>query len=532
MSDQVRWVAVYERTSSDDQRERETIKTQTEIIERYLALHPELRIYRRYLDDGITGAMPMADRPGGGLMVRDARDGRFTAILVTRPSRLGRDRIDRLLVYDLFERLGVELIGVAEPIGDSFMYGISSVVDDYYRKQLIQQSAEGMARAAREGRYCGGIVPLGYAVEGKKETARLVPSDALIWGDWTEANLVKQIYRWLAVDGWSCPRIAQELNALGVPTAYQRDGRLVKERRGERKRRTQGIWRPGRIRNLVVNPVYKGELHYGRRSGKVREVIVAEIEGLVSEEIWAAAQETLARNRIIAKNTNRVYLLRSVIKCGLCGLTYSGCWDRGQVRYVCNGKLQAERGSVNGKCANRSFYGRYLEEAVWCDIERFLRDPLDMLDELASELDASTPAAVAEADRLTLEAALGNFAAQKDRILDLYRRDLITQDDLESQLEKIACEQGEVERRLGALNQEATVEPEAISPDLLDQIRARLDAGLDDTTRQEIVSILVHRIVITPQEIDGEKVLKASVEYRFPSVVSFSTGRGSSPRLA
>ncbi len=152
MNDQVRWVAVYERVSSDDQRDRETIRTQTEVIDRYLAMHPDLRVYNRYLDDGVSGAIPMADRPKGGPMVSDAQNRRFECILITRPSRLGRERIDRLQIYDLFERLGVELIGVSESVGDSFMYGISSVVDDHYRKQFLQQSAEGMARAAREGR--------------------------------------------------------------------------------------------------------------------------------------------------------------------------------------------------------------------------------------------------------------------------------------------------------------------------------------------------------------------------------------------
>jgi site-specific DNA recombinase len=532
MSDQVRWVAVYARVSSDDQRDRETIKTQIEVIDRYLAQHPELKVYRRYLDDGISGTIHMDRRPEGGPMVRDARDGRFAGILVTRPSRLGRDRIDRLVVYDTFEKLGVELIGVAEPIGDSFMYGISSVVDDHYRRQFLQQSAEGMERAAREGRYCGGIVPLGFKVEGYKNTARLVPSDLPIWGDRTEASLVKQIYRWLAIDGWSCRKIAKELNDLGVPTAYAKDARLVAPRRGERKRRTQGVWRPGRIRNLVTNPVYKGELHYGRRSGKVREVIVAKIEGLVSEEIWDAAQETLARNRIIAKNTSRVYLLRSRIVCGLCGLKYSGYWDRSQVRYKCNGAL-VERGPIEGRCPNHSFYGRPLEEAVWSDIERFLRNPGEVLDELASEIDGpSAVAATAEADRLTLEAALESFAGQRDRILDLYRRDLITPEDLEGQLQKIASEQKAVEERLRALDGEGAVDPEPIGPDLLEEIRSRLHGGLDDRTRQEIVSLLVGRIVIRPEEVDGEKQTKATVEYRFPGVVPTSTGTGSSPLQA
>ena len=164
----------------------------------------------------------------------------------------------------------------------------------------MARSATGMNRAAQEGRYTGGIVPLGYLVEGRKQHARLVPSDKLIWGNWTEADLVRQIYHWLAIEGWSCPRIAEHLNILGVPTAYTKDDRLL--RRGQLKERTQGLWRAGRIRNLVKKPVYRGELQYGRRSARPdgREVIAAEIPPLVSRDIWEAAQLTLSGNRLMA----------------------------------------------------------------------------------------------------------------------------------------------------------------------------------------------------------------------------------------
>ena len=76
------------------------------------------------------------------------------------------------------------------------------------------------------------------------------------------ADVVRRIYHHLASDGWTCPRIADEFNSLGIPTSYRRDGR------GVRGRRTQGLWRSGHIRNLVVNPVYRGVLQYGRRSSR------------------------------------------------------------------------------------------------------------------------------------------------------------------------------------------------------------------------------------------------------------------------
>ena len=159
MSDKVRWGAVYERVSSDEQRERETIKTQTKMIDQYLAAHSEMRVYRRYRDNGVSGRIPLRERPEGGQLVADAAAGRFEAVIMTRPDRLGRNEIDRLQIFSFFQELEVELIGVCEPFGDQFVHGIHSIVDGHYLRRLLALSKEGMTRAANEGRYCGGSGP-------------------------------------------------------------------------------------------------------------------------------------------------------------------------------------------------------------------------------------------------------------------------------------------------------------------------------------------------------------------------------------
>ena len=328
-----RRVATYERVSSEDQRERETIRTQTDELARRLALDPGIVLAGRFTDDGVSGTVPLAERPGGGKLMRAAADGLIDEVQVLRFDRLGRDEIDRLVVRRRFKQLNVRLVSVLEGVADDFSYGMHTVMDGEVRRRFLELTAIGMARAARAGRYCGGIVPLGFRVEGVEENARLVPDDTPMWADKSAADLVIDIYERLALRGQSCRAIAVDFNALGIPTHYLRDGREVEHKlKGLRKARTQGVWRAGRIRNLVVNPVYRGELQYGRRidqrSEKTErtghEIISAPIGGLVSPALWHAAQEALSRNRRSAKNTHRVYLLKGVIKCGVCGLTYVG----------------------------------------------------------------------------------------------------------------------------------------------------------------------------------------------------------------
>jgi site-specific DNA recombinase len=522
MNDKLRRVVTYERVSSEDQRERQTIVTQTEELARRLRDDSGVELIERYADDGVSGAIPFADRPAGQRLLADAARGRFQEVWIYRIDRLGRDDIDPLIVRRDLERLGVAVHSVTEGAIDAFMYHIHVAVAAQERRILMDRSAAGMDRAARAGRYTGGIVPYGYKVEGIKQTAGLVPSDTMIWGDWTEAELVRRIYHWLALDEWSCRRVADELNRLGVPTAYQKDGR------GIRGKKTQGKWRPGRIRNLVVNPVYKGDLQYGRRSKREggREVIKAEIEPVVSQEMWDAAQATLAANRIIPKNGRRIYPLRSLIVCGLDGLKYSGSTNRGITWYRCNGQM-VERGPVEGRCRAKSIKGEDLWPLVWADIERFLRDPGDLLDELRAEREMNSAAAVAEAQRTTLEAALLDVAGRRQRMIEAYERRVITVDDLEERLKAIDEEKLGLEERLRALEPPPEPQPEPLAEDLLAEIRRHLDAGLDDAQRQKIAQLLVKRITIHTEWVDGRKQARAVVEYRFPAVVDTFTGRDS-----
>ncbi|MCH7882417.1 MAG: hypothetical protein IIB69_12785 [Proteobacteria bacterium] len=53
VSERMRRVVTYERVSSEDQRERETIRTQTAELARRLQQEPGVELVDRYVDDGV-----------------------------------------------------------------------------------------------------------------------------------------------------------------------------------------------------------------------------------------------------------------------------------------------------------------------------------------------------------------------------------------------------------------------------------------------------------------------------------------------
>jgi len=511
-----RRVATYERVSSDDQRERETIKTQTEALARRLGIEDGIELVARYADDGVSGMKSLTDRPGGAQLLRDAAAHRFDELWVYRTDRLARNLSDMAATGRRLEQLGIAIMSVVEGRLEPFMFDLMAVLAQNEHRTLRRRSGDGINRVARAGAYPGGVVAYGLRLEGE-HPKRLVPDETPVWGDLSPAGLVRRIYRALALEGRSCRSIAAEFNQLGIPT----HGALPA--RGMRGTRTQRLWRPGHLRNMVVNPIYMGVLQFGRRTTpetQGREVITGSIEPLVPEELWQAAQETLAANRLVAKNVNHDYLLRSVMRCGDCGLTYCGSQGRPGVGwYRCNGQL-VERGPIAGRCHNPSVRTDQIEPIVWADIEAFLRDPGPLLAELQGK--SGGQAATNEAESLTLRRAVERLEQRRLAAIDLGVDGLIPKEELR---ERLAAERAELERRLAALRQPDEGAIPAGAPDLLAEIRGRLDQGLTIEQRQEVVRLLVAKIVIHTELLaDGKKRVRAAVHYRLPAVGPTCTG--------
>ncbi|TAK61957.1 MAG: hypothetical protein EPO22_07975, partial [Dehalococcoidia bacterium] len=225
-------------------------------------------------------------------------------------------------------------------------------------------------------------------------------------------------------------------------------------------------------------------------------------------------------------------LLRSLVKCGTCGLNFSGTMGRGVVWYRCNGQI-AWRGRLKGKCPAKSMDGRVLEPIVWEDVLRWLQAPGDVIRELAEEQNAGGAAATAEAERVLVASALTDIGDQRNRILDVFRRGRISEDEFNVQMDAIADEQRALEKRLAELEPVTIVPEDVVSAEaLLSAVRERVAAELQPSERQEIVSLLVRSITVRTEVVDGKKDATVAIDYRFPAVTTTGTGTGSARRRA
>ncbi len=171
-----------------------------------------------------------------------------------------------------------------------------------------------------------------------------------------------------------------------------------------------------------------------------------------------------------------------------------------------------------------------LHQVTWGDIERWLRDPGDILDDLDGQMERAAADALIEAESITLARAIEGLGAQRRQVLQLNIRGCLGDGELDAELDRIAAEKSELEARVAALEPPSGEELSEVPQDLLAVVGARLDAGLSIEQRQEIVRLLARVVIHTTTGADGRKSVRAAVTYRFPGVVQTDTDTGSSPR--
>jgi site-specific DNA recombinase len=543
-------VAVYARVSSEEQRERQSIETQFDFAQRFCDMH-KLPIFRIFADDGISGTVPLDRRPEGSQILRDARLGKFDQLLVFKLDRLGRDtRLILNAVADL-EKLGVRVQSMTEQFDASsaagkLMLTMLSGFASHEREVIRERSVAGTNRVAESGAWLGGVVPYGYRKVGEKREAHLVVSEEKIPGqDLSEADVIRLIYRLAAVERRSCFYIAERLVELQVPCAYQRDDRLIL--RGKLKERTSGLWRPARVRNMIVSTTYKGVHEFGKRtSNKARKIISRPVPAIVDEATWAKAQETLHSNFLFGvRSTRNQYLLRGLMKCGLCNLTYIGVAanrpsGKREFYYRCNG-AQGTRGIYGAKgerCPSKGIQGGGLEQMVWADVEEFLRKPSIVIDALQARLRRDAKDTLKDRERLVrLRGLLEGKAGERNKIVGLYRKGLLNDAELAQQLREIdreaaglATQIEELESKQGSLDSNAAALESTAT--LLTRLRERLDQPLTYERKRQLVELLVGGIRIDTIRNEEKRENVVTVTYRFPSVVDTCTDTGSSPQPA
>src|SRR5215475_2543701 len=241
----MRIAAIYARVSSEQQREENTIASQTASLIEFAKSH-DLEVPKEWVfeDDGYSGAT--LERPGLE-RVRDlAAEGQIQVVLAYSPDRLSRKYAYQILLIEELARHGVDTMFVKSPRGDSaedqLLVQFQGMIAEYERAQILERSRRGKRHRAQLGEVSVlSNAPYGYRYIRKTDEA---PATYLI--EEAEARVVRRVYEMYTVEGLSIGEIKRRLNTEGIPA------------------RKASRWERSVVWGLLRNPAYRGLACFGK----------------------------------------------------------------------------------------------------------------------------------------------------------------------------------------------------------------------------------------------------------------------------
>lgn len=319
-----------------------------------IALAKKLDItYKVYKDEGVSGTATIEERPSFKEVIKGIENKEITHLFVNDNSRLERNTEERfkilaiLKLYDivLYTEEGIFNYGNEQ----TALFGnIQSLFDSYLVATTRKKVKEALLKKVQNGE-TRGILPYGFMKE-KTSKKMVINSD--------EAPIVKKIYE-LSLSGMGTNSIAKYLNENGVSTRYNKIGKgtitvtnkYTKEETTREKKDV--VWAGNTIRNIITNPVFKGERKWNKE--------IYKCPAIFTPEYWQDVNDNLKKNaNNTGKKVQHKYLFKGLLRCGVCGRNYYG---RSRVNkkdhyYQCSSKRTKS-------CGNRSINIDKLETFIW-----------------------------------------------------------------------------------------------------------------------------------------------------------------------
>ncbi len=218
----------------------------------------------------------------------------FQVLIVMEQSRLGRSQDEVPYALKRITDAGVRIFAYLtnsevkrESAADRFMIHAIAFVDDMAREQSRERTRDALRRKAERGHVAGGML-YGYRnVRGDGHVTRVIVPE--------EAEVIRRVFGEIAA-GAGYLAVAQTFNGEGLPGPRQRS------------------WAASSIRAMVFNPLYRGEIVWGRtrwadQGGTKRKLDVTDKRAwvtalapalrIIDEALWHATHDRLAWGRAV-----------------------------------------------------------------------------------------------------------------------------------------------------------------------------------------------------------------------------------------
>jgi site-specific DNA recombinase len=505
--------AIYARVSSEQQREANTIASQTASLIEFAKNHdlevPEEWVFQ---DEGYSGATlerPALER------VRDlAAEGQIQVVLAYAPDRLSRKYAYQILLIEELARSGVETLFVKAPQGssaeDQLLVQFQGMIAEYERAQILERSRRGKRHRAQSGEVSVmSGAPYGYRYMRKTEES---PAAYAVLE--AEARVVQRIYEMYTVEGLSIGEITRRINAEGIPTrkasarwerstvwavlrnsAYRGVACFGKTRASSRTR----VLRPQRRRGVITPSMTAG--HERPRE----EWIEIPVPALVSEDSFARAQELLEQNKIRSRRrTIEPSIVQGLVSCQKCGYAFARTSTRTSARKIHYYKCIGSDGwrKLGGPVCNNGRFVRQdlLDPIVWDEVVRLLEDPTLIQQELDRRLEAARSSNPTKKREQSLQRELAHVGKGIERLLSAYQEALVSIEQLRERMPALRQREQTLRAELQAITDQANDRATFLRlAETLTAFLARLRGAADTLSineRQRIVRLVVKDVLI------------------------------------
>ena len=504
-----------------------------------------MKAYADFNDYQIVGEYEDAGKSGKSIegrasfckMMDDIKSGKdgVAYVLVFKLSRFGRNAADVLSTLQVMQDFGVNLICVEDGIDSSkdagkLMISVLSAVAEIERENIRVQTMEGRIQKAREGRWNGGFAPYGYRlIDGKLEVNE------------EEAPAIRTIFDQYVNTDMGATGVAKYLENHGISKIQRQNGK-------------NPLFSSSTIQKILKNPVYCGKIAFGRRrtekvKGTRNEYKLVEQdsyllvdglhEGLVSEEVWQAAQVKMKANaqkyELVARpKTDRVHLLSNILKCPVCG---AGMYGNKSIKKRPDGTKYKDfyyygckhRNMQRGyKCDYRKqIHEEVLDAAVAEVVSKLVSNPrfAAMMQE---KINMKVDTTAIEQEIAAYEKQLRQHYSTKSRLMEEIdsldpddRHFIARKSDLDDRLYKMYDKIEEVENGLmDARAKKQAIEADKITGDNIYKILICFDklyATMTEAERRRLVGILIDEVQIYPERQPNGQWLK-SIRFKLPII--------------
>ena len=250
--------AAYIRLSSDARKKRgDSLETQQDIIENFIAASSDIRLVEVYCDNQATGTN--FDRPGFQRMLSDVEGGRINCIIVKDLSRFGRNAIDAgYYIEKQLPAMGVRFIAVTDAFdsleGDGgIMLPLKNIIAESYALDISRKCKSVQRQNIREGRFVGRMAPYGYA-KMPEDCRRLIVDEEA-------ADIVRRMFD-LVESGMGVGDLTRQLNEDAVlpPSHYKWEKGLITNE----KLLGKPYWQKRTVTGILEDRVYVGDMVQGK----------------------------------------------------------------------------------------------------------------------------------------------------------------------------------------------------------------------------------------------------------------------------